>query len=245
MTTTPDINQPDICQLALQKISSLIDGNGLTVNNIKIINQNQTTLKIEGCLKINSIPIIQEKIVFGQIQNGIKASSQTEKSDHISNAVGSFLKDASVQNNILQKIKLMPNQGWGSQNQEIQIEPKKHIFYHTEACKSCHGQSETECQTCQGRGVMPCNLCHGQGRITCIACKGMRDILMPDGSEKPCIKCQQQGSVFCTQCQGQKNISCSNCQGLKKIACKTCGKTCVQNHVSYLDIKTLMYLFSF
>jgi len=107
---------------------------------------------------------------------------------------------------------------YGELREKIIFREHPHKFFHSYACKTCHGNGQVTCSTCGGSGKTRCNSCCGSRTIQVLESKQVRDYSGHYRTEsryitQTCTRCSGYGRVTCSGCGGSGSLTCSSCSG--------------------------------
>jgi hypothetical protein len=238
----PPFSDPHILQKALEKMHTLVKGNGVALENVSITLEPGDTLKLHNITAYTSLKPFAEKLTKTEPGKAMKGDVLPALPDALEKATQQCINDI-ISNHALRQQLIQPvldraDHGFGISNQQIKF-PKlgKNVVQH-EDCTTCKGLGKSDCLKCHSLGTITCTNCQGRRQTICPRCRGTTKIHTGKGTI-PCQFCKADGRVICKKCAGKGKLKCPACAALGFIKCRNCATTGSISHLTHIDISAL------
>ncbi|MGE3624214.1 MAG: hypothetical protein AB7H77_10155, partial [Bdellovibrionales bacterium] len=208
----------------LSRLRKLVEGNGLTADQIEVIETKEKIYLIYGLTQL--IPFCEQNPV--QYPGPVRGKERTVMPNVAALQTKAMQMKEEFLNRrdwlpaALDELKKTEGEGWGLDGGKIALPEKSAILATSELCPGCHGRKIFTCSQCQGSGVVVCSQCEGRGQEICYICSG--NGINPQNYNEPCPTCNGKkyapcrfcdmtGRRVCPTCQGKKGTTCPQCQG--------------------------------
>jgi len=221
---------------ALTLIQKAVKGNGVRASDVKIKHFDGQILEFKAATHVTLNNKISNKTTPGRAAGSnifpTPQAALAEAQNHTAKALQDPAAIEQIKNTIDQK----PHNGFGLDNQSINLPFLDQDFISHEPCKPCHGNGRTKCEKCKGSGYEPCRHCEAQGFEKCHECHGNRQVRGPQGQMQTCNLCQGLGKTSCSFCKEKREVPCSICKTKGENQCRSCGGQGAQSHIVSVEI---------
>lgn len=234
---------PLLLSKAVQRMRSLIKGNGLNTEEIRLIDApsaEKTDIQTYRFQAHTNIRLTPEYTARTEPGRNTTAYAFLNESD-FKNIVNQIIIDArtnpETRRKIIDSVIHRPDKGFGMKEQDQKWSQFSKDLARHEKCHSCGHSGHLACPKCHGKRTTPCPQCHGRRSISCIRCKGSGRINTANGSTK-CTFCHGDGRMNCKTCACLGQIKCQNCAATGSIPCRLCAGSGWISHLTHLEIST-------
>ena len=211
-----------LTETALSRLRALTKGNGLSPNEIDLIETKEQTYTISGTLTLTPELSVKGRTTLGRVKSkGSRIlSSFEELASEVRAIEKSFKDEADWLDPAIEELDRTDGKGWGHSQALLMWSDQKTILRATENCPTCRGTAQRTCPECKGLGHIFCHYCEGRGQEICTLCVGSgKDPLNP---QNKCSTCQGTRYSLCRFCQGTGKMHCTVCQNKGHLACADC-----------------------
>ncbi len=234
-----EIPYPDEAQLArtaLEHVQRIFKGNGVKADTITVTTHKISRHAMNAGTYLELKPVQAEKQMPGKIMVGQMVQSREDAAAKIDQHMVAAARDPAIAAQIANVLLSRPDQGFGLNQQAIQLDFLRREFTWHEGCQTCHGTSNAPCQKCQGRKLETCIKCTGRGLMQCPMCRATGLL-----QGQKCPKCFGQRYMPCDQCQRSGMMRCRLCNGLGVMKCPQCAGQGWKSHVMTVSAQAVTY----
>lgn len=238
--TSPNLQiDPKLLEKALKKMKGLINGNGLSINKVALLdtpdNHQIKIFRFKARTTLKLIPQYGIKTEPGRNMNAKLMPSDAEFKRAIAQIAIDARTNPIKRKQIVDFVFSRSDKGFGIKEQRTKFHALSRDFVQHERCPACGTNGRTTCARCHGKGQIPCTQCHGRRHVNCPRCRGSARIETPKGT-MPCQFCRGDGRVNCNLCGARGTIKCQPCAATGSIACRTCAASGWMSHLAHVEI---------
>lgn len=192
----------------IKQVSNILDGNNVTLDDIKIINYKTDYFEVELNIIWKFTIEYTENKSAGGTYIGIMCNSIEELEDITKELKYKVESDKNLRTEFIENFKELKRDAILKANKKYQIKEFGN-FSAKKTCSNCNGKCKVKCNSCGGYGTHRCINCYGSGKVTKFRYDNYN-------------KRQESYSAYCDSCNGRGHKNCSSCSGNGKISCPTC-----------------------
>jgi hypothetical protein len=207
---------------ALSRLRKLAEGNGLSPDQIELVETQEKIYVIEGVTHLTPFceahmasypgPVKGKERTVMPNTGALQMEAQKRRAD--------FYEKRAWLPAALEELKTAPGEGWGLDGAKIALPSQSVILAANDVCPGCQGRKIFTCVQCHGQGTVVCTYCAGKGLEICYNCAGSGQ--SPTVPGQPCIVCQGKRYIPCRFCKSSGHLICPTCLGKKGTICPQC-----------------------
>lgn len=224
MTDEPPCpRDPELKTKALEQIYTVIKGNGLKNDDVRITEYNGEILEFLAITELTLETKLSIKRQPGKISGPTPVASANSFQEAADKEADKILGSPDIVEHIRSAVLKRPDKGLCLKNTLIKLAFLHKNFVAHEQCKTCGAKGKIQCSRCHGKGREPCPRCQGRGSETCPTCAGRQYIQGPNNQNQQCLRCNGSGRTGCTQCNETREVGCNACKSAGTMQCKQCN----------------------
>jgi hypothetical protein len=193
----------------MNQLSNIIDGNNVTLNEIKMINYEIDNFEVLLNIVWKFMLEYNDTKSAGGSYIGTRCNTINDL-EYITNELEYKVKtDKNLRTGFITNFTELGREGILNATKKNLIK-KFGKFSVKDTCHNCNGKCKVKCNSCGGHGTHRCSNCHGSGRVTKFRYDNYN-------------KRQESYSAYCDNCNGRGNKNCSSCSGTREVSCLTCN----------------------
>lgn len=225
-----------ISKTAADRLGGLVDGNGFTADQVRLLKEETEVHPIPAAVIINLTPDINQAQQHGNVPVGKVLSADNVVQQEAEGQIATFLEGTDMQKSLRAGMDRAPGKGFGDDVPVLALPGTQKEYSVVHPCAACGGAMFVNCQQCHAAGVENCMTCRGQGFSSCNFCFGTGMVQDAQGRHS-CAHCQQTGRLPCVQCRGQRVVTCSVCHGQRQVGCPQCGQSGYMTNIYQVAFK--------
>ena len=211
-----------LTERALARLHAMAEGNGVTPDDFKVIENTETVHTVEGLVRLSPNVDIQSRQYPGPVKGKGRQMlrSFAAMQEEVNRRKQEFQQSKNWLPDALKELEETPGHGWGHDGGKITFTGKTAKLAATEKCPHCIGSGLLTCPQCQGQTIVICIHCQGRRQENCYSCYGRGTD--PANPQNPCPTCQGARLLPCRYCKATGNLPCPTCQGRGGTPCTSC-----------------------
>lgn len=222
---------------ALLKVQSYVKGNGIDPAEVKLASFDGELLHFQAYTNLIVTTKISKKVIPGRMTGPVVVANEVALQENINKEYMTLFTDADSQRKIREIFLNRNDQGFGIQDEFMQIPFWKKEYVIFEPCQTCRSTGKVHCRNCGGKGILPCSRCAGTGKVFCSHCNGARTVQNAQGQRMQCPICYGQGKTGCNTCQHSGRMQCRICGTRGSTPCPNCQGHAWSSNLTIVNIE--------